>query len=156
MKLRTTDAWWTIPALAMLVSLAPVTTVSAQDFDEFAAEGAMGVEPARISPDELKTLIEKGDTSIVIVDNAPELAYEEEHIVGAINYPWVPTIKPPVSLPRNKTLVLYCPCAGDDADSLDMAKKLRQFGYLNVKVLEGGWFKWLELGYPIYEGASEG
>jgi rhodanese-related sulfurtransferase len=36
-----------------------------------------------------------------------------------------------------------------------MTKKLRQFGYFRTKVLEGGWFKWLELGYPIVEAEYE-
>lgn len=156
MKRNSKSAWWMAPALTLLVSAVPVGSVMAQDdMDIFAAEGMMtAMEPAKIKPEELKELMEKGDTSFVLVDNAPELAYEEEHIPGAINYPWVATIKPPVQLPRNKTLILYCPCAGDDADSLDMAKKLRQFGFTKVKVLEGGWFKWLELGYPIVEKSS--
>lgn len=155
MKRNIKSAWWAAPALTLLVLAAPLGSAVAQDLDEFAAEGAMATAaPAKISPEDVKALIEKGDKSFVLVDNAPEQAYEEEHIVGAINYPWVANIKPPVQLPRNKTLILYCPCAGDDADSLDMAKKLRQFGYMNVKVLEGGWFKWLELGFPIVEKES--
>ena len=61
----------------------------------------------------------------------------------------------PITLPRNKTLVLYCPCTGDDADAIDMAKKLRMFGYFNTKILRGGWFQWEELGYPIESTDSE-
>jgi rhodanese-related sulfurtransferase len=118
-------------------------------------EGGMDFTPDFIEPEELLKKIEAGDSDFVLVDNAPAMAYEEEHIPGAISYPWVRAITPPVTLPRNKTLVLYCPCAGDDADSIDMTKKLRQFGYFRTKVLEGGWFKWLELGYPIVEAEYE-
>ena len=45
-------------------------------------------------------------------------------------------------------LVLYCPCNHDE-DSLDMYKKLAEFGYLNTKILEGGWYKWVALKLPV-------
>ena len=117
--------------------------------------GAGGMPVNFITAEELKSLIEEGSENILVVDNSPELAYEEEHIPGAVNFPWVQNIKPPVTLPRNKTLVLYCPCGPGDADSIDMSKKLRRFGYFKTKVLEGGWFKWLELGFPVESNMKE-
>ncbi len=50
--------------------------------------------------------------------------------------------------PRVKELVFYCPCNHDE-DSIDMVKKLREFGYLDSKILEGGWYKWVALKYPV-------
>ncbi len=105
-----------------------------------------------ISPAEVKKMIEDKDTSFALVDTQPAEAFEEGHIPGAINYPWVQRITPPVPLPRNKTLILYCPCTHDE-DSIDMTKKLAEFGYYNVKVLEGGWYKWEALKYPV-EGTN--
>jgi rhodanese-related sulfurtransferase len=102
--------------------------------------------PDFMAPDELKRLIEEGSDDIVIVDTAAKLIWEEERIPGAINYPWVHELALPVTLPRDKTLVIYCAC-NDHEDSADMAKKLSLVGYLDVEVLEGGWFKWLDLGY---------
>ncbi len=99
-----------------------------------------------MGPDELLALLESGSEDIVVVDTAAPLIWEDERIPGAINYPWVHELALPVNLPRDKTLVLYCAC-NDHEDSVDMAKKLSQVGYLYVKVLEGGWFKWLDLGY---------
>jgi len=49
---------------------------------------------------------------------------------------------------------LYCPCGPGDVDSIDIAKQLRQFGYFRVKVLEGGWFEWLDHEYPTYQKAG--
>lgn len=115
----------------------------------------MAFEPDFISVEEVKKMIDEGDSSFVLVDNAPRMAFEEEHIPGAISYPWVQQIKPPVSLPRNKTLVMYCPCGPDDADSISMAKALRMYGYFRVKILHGGWFEWLDKEYPIYEKDAE-
>ena len=97
---------------------------------------------------ELKKMIDRKADDILVVSNDPQESYEESHIPGAISFPWADTLKAPVSLPRNKTLILYCSCAHEE-DSSDMAAKLARFGYRNIKVLEGGFLKWSELKYPI-------
>ncbi len=144
--------WWVF-AGGVLGTIFCAAILSAQ----MSSAGATGQDPAAamegasavqfIPPAELKKLID-AKADIAIVDDAPEEAFKAGHIPGAINFPWAPEIKPPVNLPRNKMLVLYCPCTHDE-DSIDTAGKLREFGYLNTKVLEGGWFKWEELKYPI-------
>jgi len=111
--------------------------------------------PEFTSPQELKKLIDEKSTDIVIVDTAAPLIWEEERISGAVNFPWAPTIALPVGLPRDKALVIYCAC-NDHEDSIDMAEKLTHLGYLNVTVLEGGWFEWLDLGYDTEGSAVEG
>ena len=110
--------------------------------------------PEFMTPEELKKHIEEKSPGIVIVDTAATLIWEEEHIPGAVNFPWVKSITPPVPLPRDKTLVIYCACK-DHEDSVDMAKKLSLVGYLNVKVLKGGWFKWLDLKYKTVSKDEE-
>ena len=109
---------------------------------------AFGQEIERIKADDLKKMIEN-KSDIVVVDAQPKGAYDLGHIPGAVNFPWATKIKTPSILPRNKLLVLYCACS-EEEDSLDMAGQLiKKFGYKQVKVLEGGWVRWLELGYPI-------
>lgn len=104
-------------------------------------------EVQRIKPEELKRLMEN-KADIVVVDNQPKGAYDMEHIPGAVNFPWAMQIKLPINLPRNKVLILYCACSHEE-DSTDVANQLMEFGYHNVKLLEGGWLRWVELGYPI-------
>jgi rhodanese-related sulfurtransferase len=111
--------------------------------------------PKYIPPQELKKLIDGKAKDIVIVDTAAPLIYEEEHIPGAVNFPWGPTLAQPITLPRDKTLVIYCAC-NDEEESIDTAKKLAEFGYTNVKVLKGGWFEWLKLGFDTEGQAAEG
>ena len=139
-----------------LAALVFATSASAQDeyYDDFAPD-AMAFEPDFIDAAEVKQMMEDGKTDFVLVDNAPAMAYEEEHIPGAVNFPFVAQITPPVQLPRNKTLIMYCPCGPDDADSIAMAKALRMYGYFRVKILHGGWFEWLDRGYPVYEKDAE-
>jgi len=104
--------------------------------------------PDFMSPEDLKGHIDQNSDNVVIVDTAATLIWEEEHITRSISYPWVHSLALPVTLPRDKTLVLYCAC-NDHEDSADMAEKLSLAGYLDVQVLEGGWFEWLDLEYDI-------
>jgi rhodanese-related sulfurtransferase len=110
--------------------------------------------PDFMTPEELKRHIDERSKDIVIVDTAPALIWEDEHIPGAISFPWKASIALPVPLPRDKTLVIYCAC-NDHEDSVDMAKQLSILGYRNTKVLKGGWFKWLDLGYKTVSKDEE-
>ena len=112
----------------------------------FSAASAQEVQS--IKPEDLKKLIES-KSDIVVVDTQPKSAYDIGHIPGAVNFPWASQIKTPSNLPRNKLLVLYCACSHEE-DASDVAEQLmKKFGYKQVKVLEGGWLRWEELGYPI-------
>jgi len=102
----------------------------------------------RVKCEELKNLIENKAPDILVVSNDPQESFDEGHVPGAVSFPWTSQLKPPINLPRNKTLILYCSCSHEE-DSLDMAAKLAQFGYRNVKVLEGGFLRWSELKFPI-------
>jgi rhodanese-related sulfurtransferase len=108
---------------------------------------ASAQEIQRIKPEELKKLIDS-KADIVVVDNQPKAAYDIEHIPGAMNFPWASQIKGPVNLPRDKVLILYCACDHEE-DSTHVAKQLiNNFGYKNIKLLDGGWLRWIGLGYP--------
>ena len=123
--------------------LAIVSLLASAQEEEGAAQSFPGIQC-----EELKKMIDSKTADILVVSNDPQESYEEGHIPGAISFPWVETLKAPVALPRNKTLILYCSCSHEE-DSSDMAAKLARFGYRNVKVLEGGFLKWSELKYPI-------
>ncbi len=110
--------------------------------------------PDFMTPEELKKHLEQRSKDIVIVDTAAVPIFEDEHIPGAVNLPWKPELSVPVPLPRDKTLVIYCACK-DHEDSSDMAKQLNFLGYTKVKVLQGGWFKWVELGYKTVSKEDE-
>ena len=84
--------------------------------------------PEYISPDDLKKAIETHATDIVIVDTAAQPVWEDEHITGAINFPYQKNITAPVPLPREKTLVVYCACKAEE-DSTDVARQLSLLGF---------------------------
>jgi len=110
--------------------------------------------PDFMTPEELKKHIDEHSPGIVIVDTAAAPIWEEEHIPGAVNFPYSKNISAPVPLPREKTLVIYCACK-DHEDSTDVARQLSLLGYRNVKVLKGGWFKWLDLKYKTVAKEEE-
>jgi len=150
--MKTSLKWIALGYLALAVIALTPNRAAAQDDNTqpgFDDPTAMAAPPAQfITPAEIKKMMDAGDKSFQLVDTQPEEAYAEGHIPGAINFPWVQQVKPPIALPRNKMLVLYCPCNHDE-DSLDMYKKLAEFGYLNTKILEGGWYKWVALKLPV-------
>jgi rhodanese-related sulfurtransferase len=150
--MKTLAKWLAIGTLAAaLFSLMAQHAVAQEDGGQvgFDDPTAMAAPPPQfIAPADIKKMMDNHDTSFQLVDTQPEEAFAEGHIPGAINYPWVQQVKPPIPLPRNKMLVLYCPCNHDE-DSIDMYKKLAEFGYLNTKILEGGWYKWVALKLPV-------
>ena len=93
------------------------------------------------------------DPDLVVVDmrwredGSGRSGYERAHIPGAVNLPYTDRIKPPVNLPRTKTLLLYCPCQNEE-ESTEMAIQLEKLGYRKLKLLQGGFPKWRELKYP--------
>ncbi len=137
-------------AAVALCLLAPVVGF-AQQSKKGAVIDAEDVEdsvyvPDFMMPEELKKHIDERSPGIVIVDTAAPPVWEEGHIPGAVNFPYSKNISAPVPLPRDKTLVIYCACK-DHEDSADVARQLSLLSYRHVKVLKGGWFKWLELKY---------
>ncbi len=132
-----------IRSVAVLINLTWILSVFALAEDKDASP-----KFPSIKCEELKKLIDDKSANILVVSNDPQESFNEGHIPGATSFPWTDDLRPPITLPRNKTLVLYCSCAHEE-DSSDMAAKLKVFGYRNIKVLEGGWLQWLKLKYPI-------
>jgi len=137
----------------MLAAILSAPAVHAQDdsaVTDPAADPTLVAEAAApaqmIAPaDVLKMMQDKG-VKFALVDTQPIDGYAAGHIPGAISYPWAMQIKTfPIPLPRDRVLIFYGSCPNDTSDTV---KKLAEFGYFNVKIMDGGWYKWLELKYP--------
>jgi 3-mercaptopyruvate sulfurtransferase SseA len=156
MKMRT---WLTVTALLFAMALG-ASTLRAQDNvqdDTGPVDPALAAAEAApvqtISPSDVLKLMHDKSASFALVDTQPADGYVDGHIPGAISYPWVMQIKNfPISLPRDRMLVFYGSCPNDTSD---MIKKLAEFGYMNVRVMDGGWYKWLDLHYPVAGKRSE-
>ena len=105
----------------------------------------------RITVQGLKKMMDEGAT-VVIVDTNDEKSYKMKHIKGAIHFPWAKVIGEPGPLPKDKLLVLYCGCIGEEASDNVAQQLMNNWGYKNVKVLNGGLMLWGKMGYPVETG----
>ena len=115
---------------------------------------AVAEEFRYIEPQELLKQI-NANADIVLLDAQPAKKYAEAHIRGAVNVAGMAQIED-LDLPYSRPLVIYCDCAGEEASRF-LAARLIKNGYKqeNIFILRGGWYKWLELGYPIEKGKSQ-
>ena len=60
----------------------------------------------RVKPEELQAMLEAGRA--VVYDTRSKMAYDAEHIKGALSMPYDEVSKRAGELPKDKTLVFYC------------------------------------------------
>ena len=106
------------------------------------------LEVARITPEELKAMLDRGeDVAVVDVRSAAELA-ETGMLRGAI---WL-NIKSiedrGAEIPRDRDVILYCSCP-NEATAAKAALLLRERGIRRVRPLLGGYDAWRARGYPL-------
>lgn len=109
----------------------------------------------RIKAEDVYNLMKTGG-NVVFVDTDNSVSYGAEHIKGAVNVVYDPTVDISHSdqmlqaLPGDKLLVFYCNCPHEE-DSAPMVQEMWQLNYARdkVKALEGGLNRWEELGYPL-------
>ncbi len=114
----------------------------------------------RITAEETRQLMEK-KPGIVLVDTDDSLTYSTEHIQGAINIAYDPTVDAQdrgtilAALPGDKLVVFYCNCPHEE-DSATLVLEMWQLGYDRdkVKALQGGLSRWEQLHYPL-AGSSQ-
>ncbi len=108
-------------------------------------------EVARITIVELKKMMDhKAD--VTILDVQPKSAFDRGHIKGAISIPWTPKLNRTQTavLPKEKPVVVYCDCGPGESDSANIAERLLDFGFKDVKVLKDPAIRgWKDAGYPM-------
>jgi membrane protein DedA with SNARE-associated domain/rhodanese-related sulfurtransferase len=104
---------------------------------------------ARISPQELKRLMDLGEQPLVI-DLRPSLDFEvaPEIIPGAVHLDPDDIEVNVANIPHDREVVLYCSCP-NELSSARAALLLKRYGISRVRPLEGGFEAWQDLGYPI-------
>jgi rhodanese-related sulfurtransferase len=108
----------------------------------------------RITAEELQRLAK--EKKVVIVDTDDPEAYKAEHVEGAVNIAYDPTVDAREqdqllsALPGDRLIVFYCNCAHEE-DSAPMVLEMWELGYDRdkVKALLGGLTRWEQLKYPL-------
>jgi rhodanese-related sulfurtransferase len=109
----------------------------------------------RVTAEEVQRLAKDG-ASVVMVDTDDPVAYESEHIKGAVNIPYDPTREAHEqdqtlsALPGDRLVVFYCNCPHEE-DSAPLVKEMWELGYDHdkVKALKGGLARWEQLKFPL-------
>src|SRR4051812_39790123 len=91
-----------------------------------------------IDRNELKTRIDRGE-SLVILEALPERYYQAEHLPGAKLFPMerVDALAAELIAGKGVPVVVYCASLTCQNSHL-AARRLRQLGYLDVRVYAGG------------------
>ena len=134
----------------MLAMILGAPTLRAQDDSAFADPALVAAAAASvqtIAPADVLKMMQDKSAKFALVDTQPADGYAEGHIPGAISYPWAMQIKNfPIPLPRDRMLIFYGSCPNDTGDTV---KKLAEFGYFNVKIMDGGLDKWTAMKFPV-------
>ena len=100
----------------------------------------------RVSPDELRLLLERKDA--VVVDVRGDVPYSLQHIRGAISMPLGLVAQRALELPQDKMIVTYCSCKLEET-SLIAALEFEKTGFPRTAVLKGGYPAWEKAGFPV-------
>ena len=91
----------------------------------------------------------------LFLDARDPVSFQQGHITRALNCPPGETetyLEEVLTLARSGLeVIVYCEGVGCSL-SPELARTLQNLGVPSVKILEDGWSRWLEAGYPIGEG----
>ena len=105
----------------------------------------------RIDRAGLLTLLEYG--GVTLVEALPQLAYEAEHLPGAVNVPDRLTRNLAAELAPDLGAAVVVYCSGPACSrSRATAAQFERLGYRDVRIYPGGKLDWSDAGLPL-EGA---
>lgn len=105
---------------------------------------------------------EEWEVGTLFIDARRTKEYVKGHIPGAISIsPWEKGREAKVAglaqtEPKAAPVVVYCTRSKDCEDSEEISSNLKQFGFENVMVFQGGFPVWQEKKKPVVEGEEPG
>lgn len=108
----------------------------------------IGRSPSSIDLNESRALFESGKA--LFIDSRHAFDFKRGHIRAALNIPLTEMDsmqKTIASLPRDKTLIVYCDGAECNS-SIELASKLHAQGFGGVRIFFGGWQEWTSQKLP--------
>jgi rhodanese-related sulfurtransferase len=126
-----------------------------EDAIEKAKEALPNITPtppglkAESSVHDLKSRLEWGEPALTILDVRPRDVYNRGHIMGAMEFPMDKLVElAQKNLETKRDIYIY---GASDEETSEVAKMLRQAGFINVAELKGGLEAWKAVG-----GSTEG
>ncbi|PCI74420.1 hypothetical protein COB28_01170 [Candidatus Dependentiae bacterium] len=123
------------------VTVSPNPELSAEDFFV-----------KTVTAEDVRHGLETSD-KLVVIDTAAKKVYEDCHIIGAINIPLEDLNEGVEGIGRDTPIILYC-ATNKCPRSTKAAQLLKQRGYVDVAVYQGGMRDWYNLQHP-YDGPAD-
>lgn len=105
-----------------------------------------GIE--RITVDELKAKISKGERPVIIDVRGGDYETSTTRILGAIRIAPAELQSRLADIPRDREVVTYCACS-TDGGAVKAAETLLANGFKRVRALKGGWNAWNQAGGQV-------
>ncbi|MCI5224458.1 MAG: rhodanese-like domain-containing protein, partial [Candidatus Electrothrix sp. AR4] len=102
------------------------------------------IETAKLSPQELHTLLESKGGTFTVVDVRDPEEFQQGHVPGAINIPSPTFAAQSGVLDKKKQIIVYCNGGGR---SYNAYRKLMKLGYKDIH--QTLLFDWKEAGLPL-------
>jgi rhodanese-related sulfurtransferase len=116
------------------------------DYLMFVDYGGATIRPEQIPAEDWERLY--------VIDTRDAGQYEEGHIPGAVNIEWRQVLDRRDEMPQDRTVLVYC---NTGTLSAQAGFALRLAGMENVRILQGGYREWQEMGgFDAYRRAVEG
>lgn len=100
-----------------------------------------------------KRLLDVGE-KIVFIDLRPRAEFDRQRLPRAQSIPLKELEGRAALIPKAGRVILYCGCPPGKVDEAYAYQLLRDLGYRNVSVLEGGFAEWQKRGYPVETGVG--
>jgi rhodanese-related sulfurtransferase len=110
-----------------------------------AARGGADMEPIRISPSEVLKQVKAAKTLLVCA-YPDEATCSKMKLPGAISRTELQALMPEVK--KDQEIIFYCAWP-NEVTSAGQALKYMMSGYMNVKIMDGGFEAWKNAGYEI-------
>lgn len=105
-----------------------------------------------MAADRAKRLLDVGE-KITFIDLRSAAEYKEQRLPGARSIPLKELDKRHGEIPKTGRVILYCGCPPGNVEEGYAYQLLRDLGYRNISVLEGGFAEWRKRGYPVESDA---
>lgn len=116
------------------------------DYLMFVDYGGATIRPEQIPAEDWERLY--------VIDTRDAGQYEEGHIPGAVNIEWRQVLDRRDEMPQDRTILVYC---NTGTLSAQAGFALRLAGMENVRILQGGFSEWQEMGgFDAYRRAVGG
>ncbi|MBE7414420.1 MAG: rhodanese-like domain-containing protein [Deltaproteobacteria bacterium] len=114
------------------------------------ASVSIAADPARVTAEELKAMMERGER-VVLIDVRTPQEHAESHIPGSVLMP-LDTLEKAESLPEDGQMILYCRSGKRSQTARGI---LGWKGYKGIRDLDGGINAWIKAGGETVSGPGK-